>query len=137
MERGVIGRAVRSSSGPWLGGGGDCAVCVTGELKLLRGPAVVVSAGTQLDGPSDAFFEAYGVLLRSRLSVNEGRGWATVVARVNRGAGAGGDRSAVIVKSEVPLGDIPLWDRWIMRGPAGFGGGREFIAGSYCRGGTL
>ena len=106
MERGVIGSAVRCSSAPWLLDGGDCAVCLTGELKLLRGPAATVSAGTQLDDPSGAAhdaFEAYGVLLRSRFSVNDGRGWATVVARVSRGAGAGGDGSA---RSEASLGDM-------------------------------
>ena len=105
MERGVIGSAVRCSSAPWPLGGGDCAVCLTGELILLRGPAAIVSAGTQLDEPSGAHdvFEAYGVLLRSRFSVNDGRGWATVVARVSRGAGAGGDMSA---RSEASLGDM-------------------------------
>ena len=135
IDRGVIGSA-------WPGGD-DCAACAsTGELKPLRVPGTAVavdSAGIQPVGPPGEReeFEWYGVLLGSRFSVRDGRGVAADAARVNRGAGKGGDMSSIIGKSESSLPSdgcprgIPLKER-CMRGPKGLGGGTEFIEGGGC-----
>ena len=74
------------------------------------------------------------MFLGSRFSVRDGRGVAADAARVNRGAGAGEERSSVMGKSgsSVPRDGCPrgtpLRER-CMRGPRGLGGGTEFIGG--------
>jgi len=122
---------------------GDCA---TGELRSVRAGTIVAAAGSS-GSRREAFVEGYGVLPVSRVSVREGREpTVAVFARVSGcavgmlvvavgGWGTGGGGSACPGRrsgsspSDVRPGpgDIPLWDRWSMRGPTGFEGGTEGI----------